>query len=58
MWRGWSWEASYDINSALNGRPAAAMGIQLASGANALSVGEAIKARLKELEPFYPRKCN
>ncbi|PAB32632.1 efflux RND transporter permease subunit [Pseudomonas savastanoi] len=45
---------SYDINSALNGRPAAAMGIQLASGANALSVGEAIKAKLKELEPFYP----
>ena len=45
---------SYDINSALNGKPAAAMGVQLAAGANALEVGEAVKAKLKELEPFYP----
>ena len=45
---------SYDVNSALNGKPAAAMGVQLAAGANALKVGEAVKAKLKELEPFYP----
>ncbi|KNH27105.1 multidrug transporter [Pseudomonas syringae] len=45
---------SYDVSSALNGKPAAAMGVQLAAGANALSVGEAVKAKLKELEPFYP----
>ncbi|NWA24589.1 efflux RND transporter permease subunit [Pseudomonas gingeri] len=45
---------SYDVNSALNGKPAAAMGVQLAAGANALSVGKAVKARLKALEPFYP----
>nr|WP_180205931.1 efflux RND transporter permease subunit [Pseudomonas sp. SbOxS1]NYU06129.1 efflux RND transporter permease subunit [Pseudomonas sp. SbOxS1] len=45
---------SYDVNSALNGKPAAAMGVQLAAGANALTVGEAVKAKLKELEPFYP----
>ncbi|MBX8589246.1 efflux RND transporter permease subunit [Pseudomonas cichorii] len=45
---------SYDVTSALNGRAAAAMGVQLATGANALSVGEAVKAKLKELEPFYP----
>jgi hydrophobe/amphiphile efflux-1 (HAE1) family protein len=45
---------SYDINSALNGKPAAAMGVQLAAGANALEVGEAVKAKLKELAPFYP----
>ncbi|MCK9815213.1 efflux RND transporter permease subunit [Pseudomonas sp. MAFF 302046] len=45
---------SYDVTSALNGKPAAAMGVQLAAGANALSVGEAVKAKLKELEPFYP----
>ena len=45
---------SYDVNSALNGKPAAAMGVQLAAGANALSVGEAVKAKLAELEPFYP----
>ncbi|UHH32338.1 efflux RND transporter permease subunit [Pseudomonas veronii] len=45
---------SYDISSALNGKPAAAMGMQLAAGANALSVGTAVKAKLKEMEPFYP----
>lgn len=45
---------SYDVSSALNGKPAAAMGVQLAAGANALEVGEAVKAKLKELEPFYP----
>ncbi|WP_339540563.1 efflux RND transporter permease subunit [Pseudomonas sp. RA_5y_Pfl1_P24] len=45
---------SYDVNSALNGKPAAAMGVQLAAGANALEVGEAVKAKLHELEPFYP----
>ena len=45
---------SYDVNSALNGKPAAAMGVQLATGANALKVGVAVKARLAELQPFYP----
>ncbi len=45
---------SYDVNSALNGKPAAAMGVQLAAGANALKVGEAVKAKLAELAPFYP----
>jgi len=45
---------SYDVNSALNGKPAAAMGVQLATGANALKVGEVVKARLAELQPFYP----
>ncbi|AUG02696.1 hydrophobe/amphiphile efflux-1 family RND transporter [Pseudomonas sp. 09C 129] len=45
---------SYDMSSALNGRPASAMGIKLATGANALSVGDAVKAKLKELEQFYP----
>ncbi|MQT72137.1 hypothetical protein GHO43_29695, partial [Pseudomonas sp. FSL R10-0071] len=45
---------SYDVNSALNGKPAAAMGVQLTTGANALKVGEAVKARLAELQPFYP----
>jgi len=45
---------SYDVNSALNGKPAAAMGVQLAAGANALNVGDAVKAKLKEMEPYYP----
>ncbi|MEN4750970.1 efflux RND transporter permease subunit [Pseudomonas sp. Ps21-P2] len=45
---------SYDISTALNGKPAAAMGVQLAAGANALNVGEAVKAKLQEMQPFYP----
>lgn len=45
---------SYDISTALNGKPTAAMGVQLAAGANALNVGKAVKAKLKEMEPFYP----
>ncbi|MHA6180618.1 efflux RND transporter permease subunit [Pseudomonas mohnii] len=45
---------SYDISTALNGKPAAAMGVQLAAGANALNVGKAVKVKLKEMEPFYP----
>ncbi|WP_339407191.1 efflux RND transporter permease subunit [Pseudomonas helleri] len=45
---------SYDVNSALNGKPSAAMGVQLATGANALKVGEAVKVKLAELEPYYP----
>ncbi|WP_343351885.1 efflux RND transporter permease subunit [Pseudomonas sediminis] len=45
---------SYDITSALNGQPAAAMGVKLATGANALDVAEAVKARLAELQPNFP----
>ena len=45
---------SYDVNSALNGKPSAAMGVQLATGANALKVGEAVKVKLAEQEPYYP----
>ncbi|WP_426140551.1 efflux RND transporter permease subunit [Pseudomonas sp. DWP3-1-2] len=45
----------YSIGTALNGRPAAAMGVQLASNANALDVGKAVKAKLAELSAFYPK---
>lgn len=45
----------YSVGTALNGRPAAAMGIQLATNANALDVGKAVKAKLAELSAFYPK---
>ncbi|HEX8592849.1 MAG TPA: efflux RND transporter permease subunit [Pseudomonas sp.] len=45
----------YSIGTALNGRPAAAMGVQLATNANALDVGKAVKAKLAELSAFYPQ---
>jgi hydrophobe/amphiphile efflux-1 (HAE1) family protein len=45
---------SYTTNIRSNGRSAAGMAIFPASGANALTTGDAIKAKLKELEPFLP----
>ncbi len=37
-----------------NGKPSAGMGIELASGANALAVSDAVEAKLAELAPFFP----
>ncbi|MDR5733956.1 efflux RND transporter permease subunit [Caballeronia sp. LZ025] len=45
---------SYDMTSRLNGKPAASMGIQLASGANALTVAKAVKAELGVLQQQMP----
>ncbi|VXC91382.1 aminoglycoside/multidrug efflux system [Burkholderia sp. 8Y] len=45
---------SYDMTSRLNGKPAAAMGIMLASGANALSVAKAVRAQLALLQKQMP----
>jgi hydrophobe/amphiphile efflux-1 (HAE1) family protein len=45
---------SYSIDSQYNGKPAAGLGIQLASGANALDTAAAVKDKIAELEPFFP----
>jgi hydrophobe/amphiphile efflux-1 (HAE1) family protein len=45
---------SYNVMSTFNGKPAAGMGIELASGANALQVADAVQARLQQLKPFFP----
>ncbi|MFN3862057.1 MAG: efflux RND transporter permease subunit [Roseateles sp.] len=45
---------SYTTNVRSSGRAAAGMAIVPASGANALATGDAVKAKLKELEPFLP----
>ncbi|MGK9063718.1 efflux RND transporter permease subunit [Stutzerimonas chloritidismutans] len=45
---------SYDVVASLDGQPSAAMGIKLATGANALDVAEAVKTRLAELSPNFP----
>lgn len=37
-----------------NGRPAAAMAVRLATGANALETADAVRARLDELAQFFP----
>nr|WP_297353520.1 multidrug efflux RND transporter permease subunit [uncultured Caldimonas sp.] len=41
---------SYDQSSTVNGQPAIAIGVFLQSGANALDVGDAVKARMVELK--------
>src|SRR6478735_2048297 len=38
-----------------NGRPAAGFAVQLAPGENALAVAAAVKARMAELEPSFPK---
>lgn len=47
---------SYTIQTRYNGKPSAAMGVKLATGANALNVAKAVKAKLAELEPFFPEQ--
>jgi len=47
---------SYTIASRFNGKPSAAMGVKLATGANALTVSNAVKAKLAELGPFFPNQ--
>ncbi|MBJ7262776.1 MAG: efflux RND transporter permease subunit, partial [Burkholderiaceae bacterium] len=44
----------YRFSSRLNGRPAAAIGVQLAPGANALQTATDVKARLQELSGNFP----
>ena len=47
----------YRMSSRLNGQPAAAMGVQLAPGANALETAQGIKTRLAELSKNFPATC-
>ncbi|RDH42602.1 efflux RND transporter permease subunit [Zooshikella ganghwensis] len=49
---------SYSSSAKFNGKPAAGMGLELATGANALDVAEAVKAKLKTLEPYFPESLN
>ncbi|WP_379654346.1 efflux RND transporter permease subunit [Pseudoxanthomonas sp. UC19_8] len=44
----------YAAVSKFNGKPAAGIGIELASGANAMDVSEAVQAKLAELQPYFP----
>lgn len=45
---------SYDVIARYDGKPATGLAVKLATGANALAVADAVKARLAELAPFYP----
>ena len=45
---------SYDVSTRINGQPSVAVGVALASGANALQTADAVKARIAELARFFP----
>ena len=45
---------SYAVVARYNGQPAAGLGVKLAAGANALDTAEAVRARVDELQPFFP----
>lgn len=44
----------YTVASSFNGKPASGVGIQLASGANAINVAQAVQDKLAELSAFFP----
>ncbi|WP_036768558.1 efflux RND transporter permease subunit [Photorhabdus australis] len=45
---------SYNLIGRFNGKPAAGIGIKLATGANALDTSKAVKEALKNMAPFFP----
>ena len=45
---------SYTVSTRYKGQPAAALGIKLAAGANAVNVANAVNAKLAELQPSFP----
>lgn len=46
---------NYNVVARINGKPASGLGIKLATGANALDTATVIKAKLVELQPFFPQ---
>ncbi|MGU7772248.1 efflux RND transporter permease subunit [Burkholderia sp. MR1-5-21] len=45
---------NYNFDTKYNGRPSAALGIQLATNANALATAKAVRAKIDELSKYYP----
>ncbi|HDS1259459.1 TPA: efflux RND transporter permease subunit, partial [Pluralibacter gergoviae] len=45
---------NYDVIARYNGKPAAGLGIKLATGANALDTAKAVRATIAKLEPYFP----
>lgn len=46
---------NYNTIAKINGKPAAGLGIKLATGANALDTAKAIKDELAKMQPFFPK---
>ncbi|WP_237056327.1 efflux RND transporter permease subunit [Microbulbifer sediminum] len=45
---------NYDFISRFNRQPATGLAVNLATGANALETADGVRAKLKELEPYFP----
>jgi len=45
---------SYNFSTRLNGRPSAAIGVQLSSTGNALATATAVRAKMEDLARFFP----
>jgi hydrophobe/amphiphile efflux-1 (HAE1) family protein len=45
---------SFNVDNKYNNQPASGIGVQLATGANALATANAIRARVVELQPYFP----
>lgn len=48
-------QQSYDVIPRYNRFPATGLGIKLASNANALDTANAVRAKIEELQPFFPK---
>ncbi len=46
---------SYETAARYDGKPAAALAVKLAIGANALDTADAVRTRIGELQPFFPQ---
>lgn len=51
-------EQSYQFESHYNGKMAMGLGCKLATGANALDVANAVKAKIEELSKYFPEGLN
>src|SRR3979411_2221634 len=45
---------SFAVDTQYNAQPASGIGIQLATGANALATATAVRARIDQLKPYFP----
>src|SRR6266850_978451 len=45
---------SFAVDTQYNGQPASGIGIQLATGANALNTASAVRAKIDQLKPYFP----
>jgi len=46
---------AYATSARLNGKPSTGIGVQLSSSGNALATAKAVRARMTELEKFFPK---